>query len=103
MRRKAISIPLLFIAVTLAVYLAVSATHTTWIVMLSVGFLIAGILTADLSGPDDPVDEPILTGRQQLRHAARMEAYRQVGGAPVGRKVKRRAARDIARTVTGGD
>lgn len=43
------------------------------------------------------------TGRQQLRQAARTEAYRQVGGAPIGRRVKRQAARDLARHVMGGD
>lgn len=45
--------------------------------------------------------EPVYSGRQQLRRAARDEAVRQLGEAPVPRHIRRQAARDIARKVKG--
>lgn len=39
-------------------------------------------------------------GRQQIRSAARQEAYRQVGGAAVDRRTRRQAARDLGAVVS---
>lgn len=45
--------------------------------------------------------EPAYTGRQQLRAAARNEAMRQLGRAPVSRHVRREAAREVSRHMKG--
>ena len=46
-----------------------------------------------------PAEEIPLAGRQQIRAAARREAYRHVRRAPVSRQTKRQAAQEIARKV----
>ena len=37
-----------------------------------------------------------IAGRQQLRSAARAEAFHQIGGVPIDRKTRRTAAREVA-------
>ena len=46
--------------------------------------------------------EPVYSGRQQLRQAARGLVARQLGRAPVARAVRREAAREVARLIGRG-
>lgn len=41
----------------------------------------------------------VFEGRQQIRRGVRQEAARQLRGAPINRRVRRQAARDIAQAL----
>lgn len=70
----------------------------------AIGILVASLLISVLfalwrARRESKAADEYLTGRQQLRAAAREEGYKAIGGSAVARRTKRQAARDIARKV----